>query len=63
MELTNEKLLLKPDEVARTLSICPRSLWQLSKDGKLPSVRINHSVRYEPRDLAEFINNQKKQAS
>jgi len=63
METTNEKLLLKPDEVAKVLSICPRSLWQLTKDGKIPCVRINHSVRYDPKDLTEFINNQKKQAS
>ncbi|MDO8302468.1 MAG: helix-turn-helix domain-containing protein [Sedimentisphaerales bacterium] len=62
MELENEKLLLKPDEVAKTLSICPRSLWTLTRQGKIPCVRINRSVRYDPRDIAEFINNQKKQA-
>jgi predicted DNA-binding transcriptional regulator AlpA len=60
MELENEKLLLKPDEVAKTLSICPRSLWTLMRQGKIPCVRINRSVRYDPRDITEFIHNQKK---
>ena len=63
MELEIEKLLLKPDEVAKILSICPRTLWQLTRDGKLPCIRINRSVRYDPKDLTEFIDNQKKQAS
>ena len=63
MELENEKLLLKPNEVAKALSICPRSLWTLTRQGKIPCVRINRSVRYDPRDVTEFINNQKKQAS
>ena len=63
MDTENEKMLLKPDEVAKTLSICPRTLWTLTRQGKIPCVRINRSVRYDPRDIAEFINNQKKQAS
>jgi hypothetical protein len=61
MDQPQEKLLLKPSEAAGVLKICPRTLWQLTREGRLPCVRIYRSVRYDPKDIAKFIENQKKQ--
>ena len=60
MNETNETLLLTSIQAAKALSISARTLWQLKKDGKLPFVRIYRSVRYDPKDIAAFIENQKK---
>jgi len=60
MNETNETLLLTSIQAAKALSISARTLWQLKKEGKLPFVRIYRSVRYDPKDIAAFIENQKK---
>jgi excisionase family DNA binding protein len=60
MNETNETLLLTSIQAAKALSISARTLWQLKKDGKLPFVRIYRSVRYDPKDITKFIENQKK---
>jgi predicted DNA-binding transcriptional regulator AlpA len=55
------KLLLDARAAAEALSISARSLWSLTQPrGPIPSVRIGRSVRYDPRDLREFIDARKK---
>ena len=51
--------LLKPRDAAATLAISERSLWDLTNRGDLPSVHIGRSVRYDPADLAAWIERQK----
>ncbi len=53
------KLLLTPREAARTLSICEKTLWSLTKRGELSAVRIGRAVRYDVTDLQAFINQRK----
>jgi excisionase family DNA binding protein len=53
------KLLLTPTEAAQALAVSPRTLWTLTHDGKIQSLRIGRSVRYDPRDLEAFIQSQK----
>ena len=53
------RLLLKPDEAANALAICPRKLWALTDRGDIPCLRIGRSVRYDPRDLTAWIDRQK----
>ena len=60
MNQPNEPLLLKVDEAARKLTISPRTLWSLTRDGKIRSIRINRLVRYDPQDLLAYIERQKK---
>ncbi len=48
-------LLVDAREAARLLCICPRKLWQLSSDGKIPSVKIGRSVRYSRAALMDYI--------
>ena len=53
------RLLLKPDEAAAALGISPRLLWTLTKDGKIPCLRLGRAVRYDPRDLRAWIEQHK----
>ncbi|MHB9071861.1 MAG: helix-turn-helix domain-containing protein [Sedimentisphaerales bacterium] len=55
MNQPNESLLLKVDEAARRLTVSPRTLWQLTQDGKIRCVRINRLVRYDLQDLPRIF--------
>ena len=47
--------LIKCREAAAYLGVCERKLWELSKDGRIPAVRIDRSVRFDVVDLDAFI--------
>jgi excisionase family DNA binding protein len=51
--------LLKSPDVCRIAGVSPRTLWQLVKDGKLPAVRFGRAVRFDPKDVAAFIQSRK----
>ena len=53
-ESPNAPLMMLRDAAA-VLAISPRKLWQLTKDSMIPCVRIGRSVRYDPRDLAAYV--------
>ena len=55
--------LLKPKEAADVLAVSERTLWTLTDNGDVPAVRIGHSVRYDPGDLAAWIEQQKNRAA
>ncbi len=58
------RLLLTPREAAAALSISERTLWSITAPrGALRLVRIGRSVRYDPHDLAAYIERQKAQAA
>jgi len=40
-----QTLALRPREAAKALSISERHLWQLTKDGKIPCVRVGDGRR------------------
>ncbi len=44
--------LLTVREVSELLGVCERTAFELTKTGKL---RIGRAVRYDPGDVAEFI--------
>jgi excisionase family DNA binding protein len=56
------KLLWTSREAAKALSISERTLWGLTKGGKVPCVRIGRAVRYDPKDIRAWIDGQKSQA-
>ena len=39
-------LALRPSEAAKALSISPRHLWQLTKDGEIPCVRVGNGRQW-----------------
>jgi excisionase family DNA binding protein len=57
-----KQLLIIPREAAKALAISERTLWQLTKDGVIPCVRIGRSVRYDLRDLQAWIDRHKRPA-
>jgi len=48
-------LLLTIRETAAALALCEKSVWSLTRDGRLPVVRIGRSVRYDVADVRRFI--------
>ncbi len=55
----DDRLLVDAKRAAAMLSISPRTLWTLTNCGDIPCVRIGRAVRYDPRDLACYIDTQK----
>jgi hypothetical protein len=50
------KLLLTQREAALALSVSERNLWDLTKRGLVPCVRVGRrGVRYSPLDLQAYI--------
>ena len=49
--VTNDKLLLTYADAGRLLSLSERTVWQLVKDGQIPTVRLRGSVRISRRAL------------
>jgi hypothetical protein len=60
---TTHRLLLTAAEASEQLAISPRTLWAITfPRGPLPVVRVGPSgraVRYDPRDLREWLDAQK----
>ena len=54
-DTTPDRRLLTPREAAAALSISERTLWGLTKGGAVRCVRIGRAVRYDPRDLQDYI--------
>jgi len=50
-----EKLLIKPMEAAKMLSIGKTKMYELIKTGEIPSKRIGSSIRIRVKDLEEWI--------
>jgi excisionase family DNA binding protein len=55
-------LALRPRAAAKTLGISPRFLWQLTKDGHIPCVRVGsgkrRTVLYPLADLQAWLTRQ-----
>jgi excisionase family DNA binding protein len=55
-------LALRPREAAKALNISPRLLWQLTKDGHIPCVRVGsgkrRTVLYPLADLQAWLTQQ-----
>jgi excisionase family DNA binding protein len=52
---SSEPLLLTVRQAAALLSISERTLWGLTKSSQLPVVRIGRAVRYDFRDLTDWV--------
>jgi excisionase family DNA binding protein len=59
-------LAYRPREAAKALNISPRLLWQLTKDGHIPSVRVGtgkrKTVLYPVAVLEAWLNKQTEAA-
>ena len=52
--------LMSSKQAAKYLCISERKLWNLSKSERIPTVRIDRSVRFDRDDLDLFIEQLKK---
>jgi excisionase family DNA binding protein len=50
-----ESILLTVQDVMNRLQIGRKTLYSLTKSGKVKSVKIGGSVRYEPEEIDRFI--------
>jgi excisionase family DNA binding protein len=53
------KPLLTYREVAEVLGVTDRTVWELVRKGELRNVRVGRSVRIDPADLKQFIEDSK----
>ena len=51
--------LLTTRQAAQTLSICERTLFSLRERGEIRAVKLFGAVRYDPADIAAFIEKSK----
>ena len=56
----NERLLVTVAEAAKMLSLSRRTLWRLTKDGKLKAIRYGRAVRYSIDELRRHMDEQAK---
>lgn len=53
--MRQQTTLLKPEEVARIMSISLRAVYRLAEARKIPCIKWDRSVRFDPTDVAKFI--------
>jgi excisionase family DNA binding protein len=58
-QLTQELQLLSARETAKILLISEKALYNLTKAGKVVAIREGRMVRYDPRDVQEYIESRK----
>ena len=54
-----EPLLWTIRQTAAALGICAKSVWNLSRTGRLRAVKIGRATRYDVADVRAFIENAK----
>ena len=52
--------LLSVREAAEQLGLCTATVYQLVGEGQLPHVRVLNAIRVAPRDLAAFVEGQRR---
>lgn len=52
--------LVRSQDAARFLALSDRKLWELTRSGNVPHIRIGRSLRYDLDDLRRWIEQQKK---
>lgn len=57
------KPLLTAKEVSEVLRLSERTIFSLTKSGKLPVIRMGSSVRYAPEDVQAYIDGQRLQSA
>ena len=53
-------ILLNLRDAAQALAISPRSLWEWTKAGRVPHVRLGRRLLYAPDDLRRWVQSQRQ---
>ena len=52
--------LLTPRELAKILKISPATAYKWAERGVLPSYKLEGVVRFDPKDVLDFLQNRRK---
>lgn len=52
---TLEPLLLTEPEAAKLLSVCPKTLYLLRRQGKIVGIKLGRAIRYEVAAIQDLI--------
>jgi hypothetical protein len=55
-------MLMDARRAATALGVAPRTLWQLTKNGRVRCARIGRRTLYDPKDLEQFVESAKHHA-
>ena len=55
MKVSEVKDLLRPRDVGRKLGLSVPHVYTLAAAGDLPSIKFGKAVRFDPKDVEEFI--------
>ena len=53
-----KKEALRVAEVARILDVSSQKIYRMAATGKIPTIRICSSIRFDPRDIAAWLRSQ-----
>jgi excisionase family DNA binding protein len=53
--LKNRTGALKVAEIAKLLSVTPQHIYKMAARGSIPSIRISGSVRFDPDEVAAWL--------
>ena len=53
-------LALRSRDAAKALGISPRKLWQMTKDGQIPFVKVGRVVLYPTAELRDWLSRKAK---
>jgi excisionase family DNA binding protein len=56
-------LALTPRQAARALNVCEKTLYNLTRAGEIPVLRVGRLVRYDPEDLRRWIRSRTERKS
>ena len=60
--MAQQATLLRPEDVARIMSISLRAVYRLAEARKIPCIKWDRSVRFDPVDVAKFIEENRREA-
>lgn len=57
-----DPMLIRAPEAAKLLNLSERTVWTLTKERKVPFVRIGRSIRYSPEALRAWITDRQRES-
>jgi excisionase family DNA binding protein len=57
-QLEKRATALEAKELAELLNVTPQHVYSMAARGRLPSFRVDNSVRFDPSDVVDWINQQ-----
>lgn len=53
--------LLRPQDVAKTLSLSVPRIYQLAAEGEIASIKMGKSLRFDPEDVMAYIRSHRRE--